>query len=207
MTSAMVKTLCLFWLLFTSTVVYGGDAGFAREVLAEVNAARTAPQAYAGFLRAFRRQYSGKSVHIPGARTLVRTSEGVSAVDEAIRFLSRQRPLPPLTWSAGLAAAAGDLVAEEGRSGSVGHTGRRSGSPSERMERYGIWRGEIGECIYYGPGSARLVVMQLIVDDGVADRGHRKTMFSHPFRRAGVACGPHPRFGSMCVIDFAAGFR
>ncbi len=207
MTSAVVKTLCLLWILFTTTVVYGGDAKLAREVLAEVNAARTAPQAYAGFLRTFRRQFAGKSFRIPGSRTLVNTNEGVAAVDEAIRFLSSQRPLPPLSWSTGLAAAAADLVVEEGISGAVGHAGRRSGSPRVRIDRHGVWRGQIGECIFYGPGSARFVVMQLIIDDGVRDRGHRKSIFNRPFRLAGASCGSHPRFGGMCVIDFAAGFR
>ncbi len=207
MTSAVAKMLCLLWVLFAPTVVYGGDAKLAREVLAEVNLARTAPQAYAGYLRTFRRQFSGNSFRIPGSRTMVRTNEGVAAVDEAIRFLSRQRPLPPLSWSVGLAAAAADLVAEEGRSGAVGHTGGRSGSPRERIERHGAWRGQIGECIFYGPGSARFVVMQLIIDDGVRGRGHRKSIFNRPFRLAGVTCGPHSRFGDMCVIDFAAGFR
>lgn len=207
MTSAVVKTLCLLWGLLATTAVYGGDAKLARNVLAEVNVARTAPQDYAGYLRAFRHQFEGKSFRLPGSQTLVRTNEGVAAVDEAIRFLSRQRPLPPLSWSSGLAAAAADLVAEEGRSGAVGHTGSRSGSPRERIEGHGAWRGEIGECIFYGPGSARFVVMQLIIDDGERDRGHRRSIFNRPFRLAGAACGPHPRFGGMCVIDFAAGFR
>lgn len=202
----MVKILCLFGVLFTASAACG-ESELARQVLAEVNVARTAPQAYAGFLRSFRRQFAGKSFRLPGSRTQVRTNEGVAAVDEAIRFLSKQRPLPPLSWSAGLAAAAADLVAEEARSGAVGHTGRRSGSPRERIERHGIWRGEIGECIFYGPATARFVVMQLIIDDGVRDRGHRKNIFNRPFRLAGVACGSHPRYDSMCVIDFATGFR
>ncbi len=186
---------------------YGEDAGFSREVLSEVNVARTTPRVYADYLRTFRRQFTGKSFRLPGSRTLVRTSEGVRAVDEAIRFLSHQRPLPQLSWSPGLAAAAADLVAEEGKTGALGHTGRRSGSPRERIERHGSWRGEIGECIFYGPGTARFVVAQLIVDDAVPDRGHRMSIFNRPFSLAGIDCGPHPSFGSMCVIDFAAGFR
>jgi uncharacterized protein YkwD len=46
--------------------------------------------------------------------------------------------------------------------------------------------------------------MNLIIDDGVTDRGHRKNIFSRAFGTAGAACGPHPRFGNVCVIDFAA---
>ena len=49
----------------------------------------------------------------------------------------------------------------------------------------------------------RDVIRQLIIDDGVADRGHRIVMFADHLRYAGVACGPHPEFGTMCVIDMA----
>jgi len=42
---------------------------------------------------------------------------------------------------------------------------------------------------------------QLIVDDGVADRGHREIVYSAELRFAGAACGPHPVYGTMCVID------
>ena len=36
-------------------------------------------------------------------------------------------------------------------------------------------------------------------------RGHRANIFSSAFRLAGAACGPHPAFGTACVIDFAGG--
>ncbi|HEY6837140.1 MAG TPA: CAP domain-containing protein, partial [Geobacteraceae bacterium] len=131
--------------------------------------------------------------------------EGRGAVDEAIRYLSRQKPLPPLSWSDGLAEAAAELVAEQGRSGATGHVGRRSRGVQERIERHGRWERQIGENIAYGPKSARDIVMELIIDDGVKGRGHRKTIYTGGFATAGAACGPHPRFETMCVIDFAGG--
>jgi uncharacterized protein YkwD len=138
---------------------------------------------------------------------MVITDEGVAAVDEAIRILDRQRPLSPLTWSSGLASAAMELVRDGGTTGDIGHTGRRSGGMKERIERHGAWQGGLGENISYGYDDARLVVMQLIVDDGVPDRGHRKILLNDSFGTAGVACGPHAGYGSMCVIDFAGSFR
>jgi len=183
------------------------DENLARQVLAEINLARTAPRTYGGYLREFRGRFRGKSYLLPGSTSRVRTVEGRAAVDEAIKYLSRQKPLPPLTWSDGLAAAAAELAGEQGRSGAVGHVGRQSRGMKERIERHGSWEQQIGENIGYGPKDARNMVMQLIIDDGVKGRGHRRNTFAREFTTAGVACGPHPRFGSICVIDFAGGFR
>ncbi len=198
----------LFFLIFAlisiSPESYGATP--AQMVLAEINLARSNPRLYAGFLREFRREYHGKSYRLPGSRALVQTKEGTRAVDEAIRFLDRQRTLPPLAWSTGLAAAAADLVEEEGQSGAVGHFGKPGSGPRQRIERHGKWQGTIGEAISYGPVEARLVVMELLIDDGVPDRGHRKNIFNRAFSLAGVACGPHPAFEGMCAIDFAGEF-
>jgi uncharacterized protein YkwD len=198
-----------FSLLLTlfSTHCFAMDTNLAKKTLAEINLARTDPSGYADFLRELRRQFRGSSYLLPGTQAMVMTKEGVKGVDEAIRFLMRQKPLPPMAWSAGLAAAAAELAEEEGESGAVGHLGRTSGGPKERIERRGEWQGRIGENICYGPDDARQVVMDLIIDDGVPDRGHRKNIFSRAFGRAGAACGPHPGFGTVCVIDFAGEFR
>lgn len=198
-------SICL--LLFLAAPVLALEELLSRQVLAELNLARTAPGTYAGYVRELRGRFRGKSYLLPGSRTRVATAEGQGAVDEAIKYLSRQKPLPPLGWSDGLAAAAAELAEEQGRSGATGHIGRQSGGPKERIERHGRWEGEIGENIGYGPRSARLMVMQLIIDDGVKGRGHRKNIFKKGFTTAGVACGPHPRFGTMCVMDFSARFR
>lgn len=183
------------------------DQNLATKVLAEINLARSEPRTYAGFLREFRGRFRGEYYVLPGSTTRIQTSEGVKAVDEAIKFLSRQKPLPPLTWSDGLAAAAAELAEEQGRSGATGHVGRQSHGMRERIERHGKWERQIAENIGYGPKDPRNMVMQLIVDDGVPGRGHRKNTFGPAFNTAGVACGPHPEFGNMCVIDFAGGFR
>jgi uncharacterized protein YkwD len=193
-------------LLFSATCV-STKTDLAMETLAEINLARKNPPLYANFLREFRRQFRGGAYTLPGTETIVRTGEGAKGVDEAIRFLLRQKPIPPLAWSAGLAAAAAELADEEGESGAVGHFGRSSGGPKERIERHGQWQGRIGENIFYGQGDARQMVMNLIIDDGVPDRGHRKNIFSRAFTKAGAACGPHPGFGTVCVIDFAGAFR
>jgi len=203
----LVRTAVLYFLLLTTCAV-AAPGGVAQQMLTETNLARTAPQRYAGYLLDLRRQYQGRSYLMPGtAATFVMTTEGVSALDEAIRFLKKQKPLAPLTWSQGLAESAGELVRDEGGSGEIGHTGRQSGGVRQRIERQGTWLTRIAENIGYGPDTARLMTMQLIIDDGVPDRGHRKNIFTPDFRVAGAACGPHPSYQNMCVMDFAVGFH
>jgi uncharacterized protein YkwD len=202
-----VLFLTVWLLLIQASAVIALDQSLAKQVLAEINQARTQPRSYAGFLREFRTHFRGITYSLAGSTTRVQTSEGVKAVDEAIKYLLRVKQLPPLAWSDGLSAAAGDLAEEQGRTGDTGHSGPQSGTMRERVEHHGEWSGRIGENIGYGPEDARSMVMQLIIDDGVPDRGHRKNIFSAGFTTAGVECGSHPRFGSMCVMDFASGFR
>ena len=64
----------------------------------------------------------------------------------------------------------------------------------------------IGEVINYGPETARMTVIMLVIDDGVPDRGHRKNLFNPDFRTAGAAIGPHKGYGAMTVVDMADSF-
>jgi uncharacterized protein YkwD len=199
--------VAIFVFLALLPPAFAMDQDLAKQVLSEINLARSQPHTYAVFLREFRSLFHGKYYLLPGSNVRMQTNEGVRVVDEAIQFLSRQRPLPPLAWSAGLAEAAAELAKEQGNSGGTGHIGAKSHGMQERIERHGKWERQIAENIGYGPQDARNMVILLIIDDGVPDRGHRKNTFSAAFDTAGSFCGPHPRFGSVCVIDFAGGFR
>ena len=75
-----------------------------------------------------------------------------------------------------------------------------------RVERYGQWQSTIAENIAYGAKTARQIVVYLLIDDGVRDRGHRKNMLNPGFRMVGVATGTHPEYGIMSVMNFAGGF-
>ncbi|HBG20210.1 MAG TPA: CAP domain-containing protein [Desulfobulbaceae bacterium] len=172
-------------------------------VLDEINLARTEPQKYVEFLIELRKQFQDNSYLIPGTDVVVETTEGVAAVDEAVAFLADRKPIPPLVWSAGLAASAAELVREQSKSGVTGHDGKRSGGLSARTKRHGIRQKSIGENIAYGPNSPRAIVIDLIIDDGVPNRGHRKNLFNPTFTKAGISCGFHPLYETICVIDFS----
>lgn len=171
-----------------------------REIVAEINFARTQPRAYAERLRSYRALFRGKVVRYPGNEDGLLTSEGVKAVDEAIRFLEGQIPLEPVSASVLLAQAAGDHVSEQGPTGAVGHISTDGANPRQRVQRRGGGN-YVAEVITYGPPSAVEVVRQLIVDDAVPGRGHRKTLFSAEMRFAGVACGAHRVYRTMCVAE------
>jgi uncharacterized protein YkwD len=171
-----------------------------RGVLAEINFARTRPREYAGQLRAYRKFFRGKIVYYPGSRDGLLTREGTRAVDEAIGFLERQAPLDPIAASPLLARAAGDHVLEQGPRGGTGHISGDGANPRDRVQRRG-GGSYVAEVITYGPPSAVEVVRQLIVDDDVPGRGHRKALFSAEMRFAGIACGPHKGYRVMCVAD------
>jgi uncharacterized protein YkwD len=178
-----------------------------RDVLVELNAVRTNPSAYAAHLSALLPLFNGNLIKKPGMTVSIRTNEGAAAVREAISALQHQAPVAPLTLSSGMSAAAADLAIDQQRTGSMGHTGSDGSSPGSRLSRYGSWQQSYSENVDYGPFlTGRDVVIDLLVDDGVPDRGHRRNIFDAAARVAGIACGAHPRLRSMCVIDQAAGY-
>ena len=187
--------------LACSSVPAAAQAPIEQQVLSVLNFARTNPAAYAQTLREFRGYFRAKLYRLPGSNIDNVTEEGAAAVDEAIAFLARQPARPAIDSGTLLATAAADHSAEQGRDGSVGHGGMNGSDPGERMRRHGGGT-FVAEVIEYGATDAVDAVRQLIVDDGVADRGHRGILFDPRFRFAGVSCGPHPAYRTMCVIDF-----
>ena len=162
----------------------------AAAVIRELNLARENPSLYATFVA------ESRSFHM---------IEHGRAVDEAVRFLRKAHPLPPLSLSNGMSRAAADHCAEQ-LEGQLGHDGNDRSSPGDRISRYGSWSVSWGENISYGQKNARGIVLTLIVDDGVRSRGHRKNIFNPKFNYAGAAFGPHARYRTVCSIDFAGGY-
>lgn len=177
------------------------------EVLAALNRARTDPGGTASALEALIPHFSGTRFKRPTWPVPVQTTEGATAVREAVRAVRSQRPLNPLTLSPGLSRSARDHVGDQSRSGGTGHVGADGSSTPARAARYGTWQVSFNENIDYGPMvEGRDVVESLLIDDGVPDRGHRRNIFEPASKVVGIACGPHPRFTAMCVIVQAGGF-
>jgi uncharacterized protein YkwD len=183
----------------------GDRLDLARAVIQQMNRVRTDPQGYAAFLETCRPFYKDRLLELPG-QVAIRTQEGVGALDEAIRVLRRTSPVAALDESAALKSSAALLAGEQAQTGGVGHFGRDGSTPFTRMARYGTWLDEAAENVDYGSRSAERIVADLVVDDGESGRGHRRNILNEDFHVAGAGIGRHPRYGTVCVIDFAARF-
>ncbi|MFT5224411.1 MAG: hypothetical protein ACI8XX_000154 [Polaribacter sp.] len=200
-------------LLSTSTVPLPSIAqsdylsALEKEVLAQMNLARTNPKEFSKAIIKYRSYYDSQGmVHIPGEITLG-TNEGVEAVDEAIRALAEQSPIAAIKPSKGMSAGARDHVKDQGPKGDTGHSGSDGSDPFTRVNRYGEWDVTAGENISYGADTGVGVILQLIIDDGVPSRGHRENIFNANFLVSGVACGSHKVYRHMCVINYAGSYK
>jgi uncharacterized protein YkwD len=172
------------------------------DIHTETNLVRRDPAAYAKHLEAMLPHFEGKMLERPGRPTL-RTEEGAAAVREAIAALRARRPMHQLRWSKGLAGATAEHVKDQGPIGGLEHRGTDGSNPARRAERRGRWVTAMAENIAFGDNPARQVVIQLLVDDGVRDRGHRDNILDGRWGAEGVACGPHRDYRQICVMDYA----
>lgn len=176
-----------------------------KEIAQEINLARTSPSKYATFLEDAKRYYKGL-VYQPPSEQALTTQEGVAAVDEAIRELRATPVLGPFDFSQGMSSGASDHFKDMARTGNRGHIGSDGSIPDQRVSRYGLFRGAIGENISYFNSTARKIVMSWIIDDGVGNRGHRRAILNPAYRSVGLSAGPSTKYGTLCVVTFAATF-
>ena len=103
-----------------------------------------------------------------------------------------------------MAKAARDHVIDSNKNNIFGHTGSDGSTLSVRINRYSSRRGALAENIDYGTKSPLEVIIALLVDDGVASRGHRTNMFNPMYTKVGMATAGHPRWGQSTVMDYSS---
>jgi len=179
------------------------DAVLEREVLVELNKARTNPSKYADYLESTISLYDGVLLRRPTDAMATRTREGVPAVREAIKVLRAMPPMSAFELSSGMTQGARDHVRDSGKRGSLQHRGSDGSMAWDRVDRYGRWTGSVSENMSFGPETGRDVVAALIIDDGVPTRGHRKNIFDADVKVVGISCGDHRTYRRMCDVVHA----
>jgi hypothetical protein len=179
-----------------------------KDVILEMNKARSDPKKYAELYIRPRFQWFGgpfgdRGYLVPGNTVYTMSQEGRAGVQSCINNLSGRQGMRPLQPSPGLSRAAGDHVKDTGPKGLTGHTGSDRSTMDRRISRYGKWDKGAGENISYGYNTGRDIVIQLLIDDGVSNRGHRDNILNKNFQYTGAAIGDHSKYTSMCVIDYA----
>ena len=121
------------------------------------------------------------------------TIEGKSAWQEAKTFLINQEPLRPFDFHQGLTKAADDHASDIVKNQSNGHQGADGSTFVDRIQRYckkgkGIMMELLGTThLIPMKNSIEMAIINLIVDDGVTNRGHRRALFNKDYRYIGAA--------------------
>jgi hypothetical protein len=111
--------------------------------------------------------------------------------------LQQVRNLPMLIPERDLYNVAREHATKAGKKGFEGHKNFKQ-RYTLMMEKYY----EVGENIYYGPYTPLEIVIQLLIDEGIEDLGHRKNLLSPKFNSIGVAIKPHKIYEYNCVMSF-----
>jgi len=178
----------------------------AKEIINEHNLVRANPILYVEKLQSYLKYFKGDVLEKPGNHPL-RTYEGKAAFLEAIEALQRQKPVGGLIENEKLNLACADHLKDIGPKGLCTHDGSDGSNPSDRIEKYCEWDLACSENIDFGSKTAEEVLINLIVDDGIEERNHRKNVFNPDLKYIGVACGPHKDFEHCSILDYVADLR
>lgn len=129
--------------------------------------------------------------------------ECLVAIDEAIAFLLTQPPVGPLTLNQGTTRVSWEhseyLATQLG--GTLSHTGPSTPPPTRATlsDRWVIYNsgsfGALGENIIRSHpnywSTEEIVLLSFIIDDGVANRGHRTNFFNPVYQHVGIGVYPY----------------
>ncbi len=141
----------------------------------------------------------GNVLYKPNDPVGIMTQEGPEVYKECIKFLKNQKTLKELKLNDCLCKAAQDHVNDIGPKGITDHIGSDGSEPSDRIERYLNWDITIAENLDFGGKTGEDVIVSLIVDDGVPNRGHRMNIFKDDLKYIGIGIGRHNSEYEICT--------
>ena len=133
------------------------------------------------------------------ARKHLRTKSSEAAI-ECFEEMTNTKPMQALTPSKGLYKSALSWARKAGKTGATGHKN------TKRIWKYG-GTGQIAENCAYGVYDPLRIVIELLIDEEVPDRGHRKNILDPEFACVGVSNMPHKSYRTNSVHDFSEGCK
>lgn len=128
------------------------------------------------------------------ARIELRGQQETGYLSSLRNDLNSMSALPALTVHRGATEAAKCWATESGSRGITGH--RRVGCDDFNAGH--AW----GENCSYGKSTGRDIILQLLIDEGISNLGHRRNCLSSTFRSVGVGYATHTGYRYCCVMDF-----
>lgn len=151
----------------------------------EINLVRSNPAGYVTYVEQYIRDIkSGKAF-----------GSSATAAYELIDELKKTAPLSVLQPAECLYQAAKQHGEEAIRKGSSDHQGMDGSWPWDRVKRGCTQMQDGNENLVGGPSNVREAVMLLLVDDGISNRGHRRTLLNKDWQY--VACYKSGTIGQM----------
>ena len=203
-----------------------GNSGYKdynKAVYNAMNIARTDPKYYAKIIDKQRSKFiydsSGNPLKqiwyddtfVPKSTqcsNIVPNLDGIAAWNEAYNYLNTfSDQLDQFRWSESLSQACYDLISDQGPKGGTGHETSGGSSTMARVDKY-VTSMNIGEDLNF----ADMVypedtVLKFLIDDGVADRWHRKKIMGNTHTHVGVSWGCHSVNTEVWCIMYATDIK
>lgn len=154
------------------------------EMVKEINLVRSNPAGYIQYIEAYKNRIAEG-----------RAFGSVETANELISELRRTPKLTILQPTECIYAAAKKHGQDQRPTGDVDHVGTDGSYPWDRVKRECPNMLDGGENLVAGPSSVRDCVILLLIDDGIPNRGHRRTMLKADWKYA--ACYKVGQVGNM----------
>ncbi len=171
----------------------GGNAEFSKmsleemKMVAEINFVRSRPKEYIKHIEAFKKEQIAQN-----------RMDWATTCDELIKELKSMAPVSTLEPSNCVYEAAKKHGMEQKKTNSIDHEGNNGSLPWDRIKQACPDMATGGENLVSGSKDIRNSVILLLVDHGISNRGHRRTMLDKDWKY--VACynlgkfGPYPKY-------------
>lgn len=176
------------------------------QLLEELNTLRTNPAAYLYRLEQLEKSVRQGDFTVGTTyRYMMGAKEGVGPIEEAITHLRAvvNAPLKPVAPVYALAVAAQDYTGEADGASRFGDPNAKGQAVWQVVE----WKGnaQSKSMNSFATDNAVEIILQLLIDEGVPGRGHRKLLLDSSFTMVGVATETGKSWQRHAVILLATG--